>query len=86
MSETVNVKIVPDDPGAVAIRVLVAFGVTTITAVALIWVQRKMSGPDVFLTAKMRGLNITAQLADRQANFWHEVSSKATKAYLESRP
>jgi hypothetical protein len=86
MTEPVTVKIVPDDVGPVIVRTLIAFGVTTITAVALIWIQRKASSPDFFVTAKMRGLNLAAQAADRQVAFWNDVSAKATKLYLESRP
>jgi hypothetical protein len=86
VTEPVNVKIVPDDTSAVILRTLVAFGVTTVTAVALIWIQRKASSPDFFLAIRMRALNLTALTADRQASFWHDVSAKATALYLESRP
>lgn len=86
MNETVNVKILPDDPGPMLVRVAATFVVTAATAVALIWIQRKMSGPDFFLTAKMRGLNLVSNYADSRAYFWHKVGSKATSLYLETRP
>jgi hypothetical protein len=86
MPDTVNVKIMPDDPGPMLVRVAVTFGVTAVTAVALVWIQRKVSSPDFFLTAKIRGLNLVSTYADSKAEFWHKVGSKATAMYLESRP
>jgi hypothetical protein len=86
VTDTVNVKILPDDPGPMLVRVAATFAVTAATAVVLIWIQRKASGPDFFLTAKMRGLNLVSTYADNRAEFWHKVGSKATALYLESRP
>lgn len=65
-------------------QVIIA-GIGLLAAVGVVWIQRKLSGPDVFVTLKMRCLAGVQEYADTRARFWHDVSAVASKAYLDSR-
>jgi hypothetical protein len=91
MNPTRPQKIPLDDPITVRIlpepitSQLVPLAITIAGTVALIWLKRKMSGPDAFLTIKMKGLVTIQDYADKRARFWHDVSAKASAEYLASR-
>lgn len=64
---------------------LVMLGVSAVAAIGIMYMQQKMSGPDAFLSAKMRVLHNVQEYADSRARYWHTISAKATTLYLESR-
>jgi hypothetical protein len=86
MSETVNVRIMPDDTTRIISRELTSLALAVGASLLIVLIQRKVSDPDFVLTCRMRTLNSIARYADTRASFWRTVSDKATKAYLESRP
>jgi hypothetical protein len=84
--EPVTVKILPDEPAEIIGRQLIAVGVAIGATAVLVYVQRKMSGPDFFVNLRMRALYVTGQYADARIRFWRNVADKASRMYLESRP
>jgi hypothetical protein len=86
VTDPIKVKILPDDHGQIIGRHLIELGCAVGTAAIFVWVQRKLSGPDVFLTVKMRSLHALAMYADSRATFWRDISARASELYLESRP
>jgi hypothetical protein len=84
--ETVNVKIVPDEASSIVKRELVSLGLAITASVILVIMQRKLSDPDFVLSCRMRLFNRIARYADSRADFWRQVSGKATDLYLTSRP
>lgn len=82
-SEPLVVKVLPDSvdvPRAVA-----SFALTAGAAIALVYVQRKVSSPDFFIQLRLRTLSIVQEYADSRCKFWHEIGARAALAYLESR-
>lgn len=86
MMETVNVKIIPDDKSRIIGRELASLAVALGASLLIVVIQRKLSDPDFILTCRMRVFNGIARYADSRAEFWRQVSGKATSLYLESRP
>lgn len=86
MTDTINVKIVPDDRTKIISRELASLGLAIGVSILVVLVQRKVSDPDFVLTCRMRTLNTVARYADTRASFWRNVSENATQLYLESRP
>jgi hypothetical protein len=82
-SNPVRVQLVTDSKEIQKQLVLISLSLAA--AVAVVWIQRKMSGPDVFLTTKMRLLVVVQNYADERAKFWNDVSAQASKVYLDSR-
>jgi hypothetical protein len=88
VTDPIRVKIVPDEitiDGKKIVLTLVSLGITFGSMALLVYMERKLSGPDVFLTMKMRALHGVQEYADNRARFWHGVSARATDAYLASR-
>lgn len=83
--ETVNVKILHDESRNIGEQ-LIGLSFAIAAAIIVVYVQRKVSDPDFFLTMKMRTLNGISRYADTKARFWNDVSAKASALYLESRP
>jgi hypothetical protein len=84
--DTVNVKIIPDDANKIIKREIVSLGLALAVSVLIVLVQRKVSDPDFILSCRMRTLNGVARYADTRANFWRDVSAKASDLYLGTRP
>ena len=88
VTDPIRVKLVPDEiviDGKKIMLTLVSLGITFGSMALLVYLERKLSGPDVFLTVKMRTLHELQEYADNRARFWHGVSARATDAYLASR-
>jgi hypothetical protein len=86
--------VIREDPIAVKVitdntdirNALILAGISLAAAVAVVWMERKLSGPDAFLTIKMKCLTEIQDYADKRAAYWHAVARKAANAYLDSRP
>lgn len=80
----VRVKVVTDGS---AIREQLVIGALSVGAgVLVIWLQRKMSSPDFFLSLKMRVLLTVQDYSENRAKYWNKIGSAAARAYLDSRP
>lgn len=86
MTDTVNVKIVPDETGKIIRRELISLGLAIGATALMVLMQRKLTDPDFLLTCRMRTFNTVARYADARAQYWSKISSKATDLYLTSRP
>jgi hypothetical protein len=84
--ETVNVKIIPDDANKIIKREIASLSLALAVSILIVIVQRKVSDPDFVLTCRMRTFNGIARYADTRASFWRQISDKATRLYLETRP
>lgn len=85
--EPIAVKIVPAEiDGHQVAQALFGLAVAGATMALMIYLQRKLSGPDVFVTIKMRCLKTVAENADKGAIMCRRVSAAADTAYLMSRP
>lgn len=82
----VNVKIVPADvDGKTLGRMLLSLAVAGGTVALMVYLERTLSGPDVFLTIRMRILRSVAETADKASKICAKVSANADTAYLASR-
>ena len=79
-----DVRIVTDNKDIK--RQLIILGISAVATVGMLYVQRALSGPDAFLTLKMRALTTIQTYADSRARFWNDLSAAAAKVYLDSRP
>jgi hypothetical protein len=84
INEPIQVRIIPET-GDIR-KQLIFLGISAVAAVGMIWLERKLSGPDAFLTMKMKGFAAVQDYADKRAAFWHDVARRAANAYLDSRP
>ena len=85
--EPIRVKILPSEVDKSTItKALFSIAVTATTIAVMVYLERKLSGPDAFLAMKMRALHGVQEVAVRQARFWHDVSARAGDMYLSSRP
>lgn len=64
-----------------AIRIAFAVG----GVVAIIYIQRKLSGPDVFSHAHARTALAIKRFAQIRADYWQEVADNAASSYQRSR-
>jgi len=55
-------------------------------ALVLYLIQRKLSDPDTIKSVRMRILAQVSTYADRRAKFWHDITERATNAYLADTP
>jgi hypothetical protein len=79
-----DVRIVTDNKDIK--RQLIILGISAVATVGMLYVQRALSGPDAFLSIKMRVLAGIQTYADGRIRFWNDVSAVAANAYLNSRP
>jgi len=86
MTETLNVKIVPEDANKIVKREIASLAFAIGASILLVVLQRKVSDPDFVLSCRMRFFNTVSRYADSKAKFWSELSCKATDMYLSSRP
>lgn len=83
-AEPIQVKIIPEEIQVGKMLASLAF--SAVSVVLVVYLQRKIAGPDVFLTLQMKACKVTGEFADSQVRFWHKVSARASDAYLASRP
>jgi hypothetical protein len=82
-ADPIQVRILPGESEVQ--KQLVYLGLSAAAMIGMLWLQRKLSGPDAFLTGRMKVLSVVQDYADGRAKFWGEVSAKASKLYLDSR-
>jgi hypothetical protein len=85
-TEVIKVSIVPADLDGKAIgRILLSLAVTGGTIALMVYLERTLSGPDMFLTIKMRALRLVSDTADKASKSLAKVSANADTMYLASR-
>jgi hypothetical protein len=83
--EVIRVKLIPEDVDGKAIaRALFGLAVFATTIALSIYLQRALSGPDVFRAAKMRCYRLVGNTADEAGRACLRVAAKADSAYLST--
>ncbi len=80
----VQVHLVTD--GSDMTRQLVVLGVSAALSIGILLLQRKLMGPDVLTTLKLRVLLGVQDYADGRITYWQRIAGKAATMYLDSRP
>jgi hypothetical protein len=64
---------------------LIRLGFAVGSLVAIIYLQRKLSGPDIFSNAHARWCLTVKRTAQSQADWWQKVANNAATSYQKSR-